>query len=68
MGVALICNKGPSDPCQHSRELCLSVLWLSLGVALDLGRVVSFASSLGIPLVLMGLFNTKKHIYCLSGL
>lgn len=46
--------------------VCLSCgcLW---EVALDLGRVVSFAPSLGIPLVLMG-FNTNKHIYCLSGL
>lgn len=59
---------GPSDPCQCSGELCLSVFWLSLGVALGVGRVVSFALPMGIPLVFMGLFYTNKHIYCLSGL
>lgn len=30
-----------------SQGNCLSFLWLSLGVDLDLGRVVSFALSLG---------------------
>ena len=36
----------------------LSYFWLSLGVALDLGRIVSFAPSLGMPLLSMVSFNT----------
>lgn len=43
----------------------LSLFWLSLGVARDLGQVVSFASSLGIPLKSMGLFNTARNVYYL---
>ena len=42
--------------------------WLSFGVALDLGREVSFASSLGTPLSFMGLFNTARNICWLSPL
>lgn len=47
---------------------CLSPssFWLSLGVALDLGRVVPFVPSLGTPLVSMGLLSTARNIYCLS--
>ena len=45
-----------------------SFFWLSLGVALDLGRVLYFAPSLRMPLVSMGLFNTARNIYCLSQL
>lgn len=52
-----------------SSQGVVSVLWLSLGVVLDLGRGVSFGDpSLGTPLVFMGLFSTNKRIYCLSGL
>ena len=44
-----------------SQGECL--LWLSLAAALDLGRVVCFAPSLGIPVVFKGLFNTTKNMY-----
>lgn len=51
-----------------SQGNCLSLFGLSLGVALDLGRVISFVPSLGIPLVCNGLFNNARNIYCLSQL
>ena len=56
--------------CQLSEQLCLSLsfLWLSLGVALDPGRVVSFACFWGTPLASMGLFSTARNTYCLSKL
>lgn len=50
-----------------SQENCV-FLWLSLGVALDLGRVVFFAPSLRTPLGSMVLLNTAGNIYCLSQL
>ena len=43
-------------------------LWLPLDVALDLGRVGSFAHSLGTPLESNRLFSTARNIYCLSRL
>lgn len=43
-----------------------SLFQLSLGVVLDLGREVSFAPSLGMPLAFNRLFNTARNIYCLS--
>ena len=46
--------------------LGLSFFSLSLAVALDLGRVVPFAPSVGMSLVSMGLFNTDMNIYSLS--
>lgn len=44
-----------------------SLFWLSMGVALDLGRVISLLP-LGTPPVSMGLFNTARNIYDLSQL
>lgn len=49
--------------CQLS---ALSSFCLPLGLALDPGRILSFALSLGTSLVPMGLFNTTRHMYCLS--
>lgn len=48
--------------------LSLSFFWLSLGMTLDLRRVVSFASTLRKPLVSMGLLNIARIIHCLSWL
>jgi len=36
-----------------------------LGVDLDIGRIVSSASSLGVPVSSMGPFNAAKNIYYL---
>ena len=49
--------------CQLS---ALSSLCLPLGLALDLGRIMSFALSLGTSLVLRELFNTTRNMHCLS--
>lgn len=49
---------------------CLSLLffWWSLGVALDLGRAVTFVPSLGTIRVSLGSFNTARNIHFLSQL
>ena len=49
--------------CQLS---AFSSFCLPLGLALDLGKIMSFALSLGTSLVPMGLFNTTRNMYCLS--
>ena len=51
-----------------SQGNCLSFFWFSLGVALDLRRVVSSLLSLGMLLTSMGLFSTSRNIDCLSQL
>ena len=43
----------------------MSFFWLTLEVALDLERVVSFVPSLGMPLASLVLSNTAWNIYCL---
>lgn len=45
-------------------ELSESFFWLTLGVALDLGKVVRFASSLGMPLASKE-SNIARNVYCL---
>lgn len=39
------------------------VLWLSFGVTLDLGKVISFALSLGIFLTPMGSYSVPPEIF-----
>lgn len=46
-----------------SQGHCISLFWLSLGVALDLGRVVSFVPSLGTPLGYNRFFSNARSIY-----
>ena len=58
----------PTAASSQGNCLRLSSFWLSLGLALDLGRVVSFAPSLGTSFVSKRLFNTARSIYCLSRL
>lgn len=68
-GLHTLSAKGPTNCRQLSGELSksfFSYFSLSLGVALDLGRVASFASPLGMPLMSMGLFQIARNIYCLS--
>ena len=47
------------------RESFMSFSWLSLGVALDIGRIVSFASCLGMPPLSMGSFSVAGNVYYL---
>lgn len=58
----------PSAASSQGSCLSLSSFWLSLRVALDLGRVISFSLFWGTHLVSMGLFNTVRSIYCLPWL
>ena len=63
------CGRGLTDCHQLAVELSESFFFgLPLGVALDLGRVVSFTPSLGMPLGSMGQFNTSRNNYYLSQL
>lgn len=55
----------PTIASSQGSYLSLSFFWLSLGVALDLGRMVSLAPHLGIPLPSVCLFNTARYIYYL---
>ena len=49
-------------------KMSLSFLWLSLGVVQDLGRMLYFATSLGVSLAFEELFGPAKSIYHLSQL
>ena len=60
-----ISSQHPINCCQFFRDLSLSSFWLSLGVDLDIGRIVSSASSLGMPVSSMGAFNAAKNVYYL---
>ena len=55
-------------PALRGIVLSFSFFWLFLTVALDLGRVESFAPSLGTLLVSVVLFNNARNIYCLAWL
>ena len=65
-GLQPICRQGPIDTCQFSGKS--SFFWLSLGLSLYLGRIVSVTLSLGMPFVFKGLFSPARNIYCLSWL
>lgn len=61
-----ICSSGPTDCCPLSEHLSLSFFCLSLGEALELGRVVSSAPSLKMSIVCSWLFRTTRNIYHFS--
>lgn len=48
--------------------VCLSPFWLSLGVALCLGRTVFFVSSLRTPHLSLELYRTARNVDCLPQL
>lgn len=52
------------DPTRAQRnKLSLPLFGPFWGMALDLGKVASFASSLGLPLLSMGSFSASSNIY-----
>ena len=63
-----ICCWGPTFASSQGNCLSPSSFWLYLGVVLDLGKIISFAPSLGAPLGSILLFNTVRNTYCLSWL
>lgn len=59
---------GAADRCQLSEGLPTSSFLWSLGVTLDLQKVMSVVLSLGMSLVSKGLFITARNINSLSWL
>lgn len=66
-GLNFICIWGPTIFSSQGNCRSLSLFKLSLGVALDRGRVICF-HPLWKCLGSMGVFNTARNIYRLSGL